>query len=159
MSLPHGNDALDERAQFARDFQRFVNEAAEARRCNDATMKETSNSSSSGSICLVIGEASFIETPNVEVTGASRPLCEASVLTAGLAIINDAECSLKGEGAGLVLAQTCHDLLEAEQQERGYELPQVGLPASSFHETEGERKSRLSDQRIAEAMSRLLPGN
>ena len=57
----------------------------------------------------------------------------------------------------LVLAQTCHDLLEAEQQERGYELPQVGLPASSFHETEGERKSRLSDQRIAEAMSRLLP--
>ena len=39
----------------------------------------------------------------------------------------------------------------------GYESPQVGLPYPAFHETEDERKSRLSGPRIAEARRRLLP--
>lgn len=36
---------------------------------------------------------------------------------------------------------------------------QVGRPYPEFHETEDERKNRLSDQRILDARRRLCPGN
>lgn len=48
--------------------------------------------------------------------------------------------------------------LGQQQEVRECGLPQVGLPHPVVRETEDERKSRLSGQRIADAMSRLLPG-
>ncbi len=46
-----------------------------------------------------------------------------------------------------------------EPQEHEYVLPHVGQPHSAFRETEGERRSRLSAQRIAQSSARLLQGN
>lgn len=46
----------------------------------------------------------------------------------------------------------------AELPEHEYGSLHVGVPHSTFHETEDERKNRLSDQRIALARSRLIPG-
>jgi hypothetical protein len=46
---------------------------------------------------------------------------------------------------------------EAELPAHEYGSHHVGVPLSAFHETEDERKNRLSDQRIAEATARLLP--
>lgn len=43
----------------------------------------------------------------------------------------------------------------AELPEHECGSPHVGLPYSTFHEAEDERKNRLSDQRIALAKSRL----
>jgi hypothetical protein len=47
--------------------------------------------------------------------------------------------------------------LAGEQPSHEYESPQVGLPHSGVHETEDERRNRLSDQRISDAKSRLCP--
>lgn len=44
-----------------------------------------------------------------------------------------------------------------EQEARECGLPQVGLPHLAFRDSEDERKSRLSDPRIADAKSRMLP--
>lgn len=51
-----------------------------------------------------------------------------------------------------------HGLFEAEPPGHGYGSLQFGQPHQAFHETEDERKNRLSGQRIAESRARLMPG-
>jgi hypothetical protein len=46
---------------------------------------------------------------------------------------------------------------EAKLPGHGYGLRHIGQPHSAFHETEDERKNRLSDQRIAQSIARLMP--
>jgi hypothetical protein len=48
---------------------------------------------------------------------------------------------------------------EAVLPEYEYGSHHLGQPHSAFHETEDEMKSRLSAQRIAQSIARLLQGN
>lgn len=71
----------------------------------------------------------------------------------------DSEAAYSSEGSGRQSKPPHSDpcQLAVGQPERGYESPQVGLPHSDVHETEDERKNRLSAPRIADAKSRLYP--
>lgn len=50
------------------------------------------------------------------------------------------------------------DSLVVEPPGREYGWHHFGQPHPAFHETEDERKNRLSGQRIAESRARLMPG-
>jgi len=65
--------------------------------------------------------------------------------------------SLVAECAESALTPTSPGSAVWEPQEHEYVLPHVGQPHSAFRETEGERRSRLSAQRIAQSSARLLP--
>lgn len=67
--------------------------------------------------------------------------------------------SLVAECAESALTPTSPGSAVWEPQEHEYVLPHVGQPHSAFRETEGERRSRLSAQRIAQSSARLLQGN
>ena len=64
--------------------------------------------------------------------------------------------SLVAECAESALTPTSPGSAVWEPQEHEYVLPHVGQPHSAFRETEGERRSRLSAQRIAQSSARLL---
>ncbi len=69
---------------------------------------------------------------------------------------NDIQCSSVVEDVELMLSPILPGQFPAELSEREYGSHHVGLPHSAFHETEDERKNRLSPQRIEETRCRLL---
>ncbi|WP_067586587.1 hypothetical protein [Endozoicomonas ascidiicola] len=71
--------------------------------------------------------------------------------------VNDAEHLGEVVNAGSTPSPIDRDLSEEELRLCECELPHFGLPHSAVDETEDEKKSRLSAQRIKVARSRLLP--
>lgn len=72
--------------------------------------------------------------------------------------ITSTEHSAQAEGAESATAPTEAGRFPEKRSVHECESHHVGAPSGAFHETEDERKSRLSAQRIADATSRLLPG-
>jgi len=81
------------------------------------------------------------------------------VLAIGGNMTTEVVHSLVAECAESALTPTSPGSAVWEPQEHEYVLPHVGQPHSAFRETEGERRSRLSAQRIAQSSARLLQGN
>jgi len=71
--------------------------------------------------------------------------------------ITDIENSSEAEDTELASFPTDLVVTAGQQPSHEYASPQVGLPRPVFHETEDERKNRLSDQHIAESRKRLMP--
>jgi hypothetical protein len=67
--------------------------------------------------------------------------------------------SSAAEDAEQALTPKRHGFAEAELLAHECGLHHAGQPHSAFHETEAERKNRLSAQRIAQSSARLLPGS
>lgn len=70
-----------------------------------------------------------------------------------------AEHSLEAGDAELASSPIYPGSMPAELPEHVRGLPQVGAPHSDVHETEDEKRNRLSDQRIAVAKARLCPNS